>query len=64
MNANLVTVNVRNAFSSSKGTTRAYADSNGTVRVWDAVAGHYTVCHSLTTAQEARVRKMATNAAE
>ena len=33
----------------------AYADGTGVVRVMDPVAGHYTVCHSLTRAQEAYV---------
>jgi hypothetical protein len=44
------TTNVR-AFGT---TTKAYAERNGdsiVVRVYDSVAGHYTVCHSLTQAQ-------------
>lgn len=32
---------------------------DGTVRVWDSVAGHYTTCHSLSSAAQLRVRKMA-----
>jgi hypothetical protein len=36
----------------------AYADADGTVRVYDSVAGYYTVCHSLTKGQEARVRRL------
>ncbi len=34
----------------------ATCDADGTVRVYDAVAGHYTVCHELTPAQVRRVR--------
>jgi hypothetical protein len=31
---------------------------DGTVRVWDDVAGHYTTCHSLSAATQSRVRKL------
>lgn len=55
------TTTVRNAFSSEKGTYRAYADADGVVRVYDSVAGCYTVCHGLTLTQVRRVRKLATN---
>ena len=34
----------------------AYADAQGVVRVWDSIAGHYTLCHSLTAAQVRYVR--------
>lgn len=30
--------------------------SDGTVSVWDDVAGHYTTCHSLTESQQRRLR--------
>lgn len=36
----------------------AYADTQGVVRVYDSVAGHYTVCHSLTPSQVERVRRL------
>lgn len=36
----------------------AYAEVDGTVRVYDRIAGHYTTCHSLTDAQVARVRRL------
>lgn len=55
------TITVRNAFTNMRGVFRAYADAAGVVRVYDAVAGHFTTCHSLTPRQEARVRKLATN---
>ena len=41
------TVNVKFLGASVK----AYATETGKVRVWDDVAGHYTVCHDLTPAQ-------------
>ncbi len=30
-------------------------DGDGTVRVWDSVAGHYTVCHSLSDGAQRRL---------
>lgn len=61
-----------NIMSTSKITARAKAfsnegikthkfsvDADGTVRVWDSVAGHYTTCHSLSKSAEARIRKLA-----
>jgi hypothetical protein len=42
------TVNVKNAFTGEKGVYKAYADSDGIVRVWDGIAGHYTTNHALT----------------
>lgn len=38
---------------------RAIVDADGTVRVWDSVAGHYTTVHALTPAQERHIRAMA-----
>ena len=32
---------------------------DGTVRVWDDVAGHFTACHGLSPRQEGRVRRLA-----
>lgn len=46
---------------SSKG-IREYqflVDSDGTVAVWDNVAGHYTTCHSLGESAILRIRKLA-----
>ena len=36
----------------------ATADIDGTVRVYDSVAGYYTSCHSLTPGQIAYVLRM------
>ena len=56
------TATVRNAFTGFTGSFRAYADADGTVRVYDSTAGYWTTCHALTPAQESRVRRVATRA--
>jgi hypothetical protein len=41
---------------------RAYriaVDDDGTVRVWDAVAAHYTTCHAMTERSMAIARRRA-----
>jgi hypothetical protein len=38
-------------------------DADGTIRVWDAVAGHYTTCHGLSKAAQGRLRKLAASQA-
>lgn len=55
----LTTVTVRNAFAHETGSYRAIVDTDGTVRVWDSVAGHYTRCHSLSPRRIARARREA-----
>lgn len=57
MTASLATVTVRNAFAHETGTYRAQVDTDGAVRVWDSIAGHYTRCHSLTPAQIASAQR-------
>jgi len=32
-------------------------DKDGTVRVWDDVAGHYTLCHDMSKSAQSRIRK-------
>ena len=49
---------VRNAFTGCRGNFRAVC-ANGIVRVWDSEAAYWTACHSLTAAQCARVRRLA-----
>ncbi len=34
-------------------------DDDGTVRVWDSVAGHYTTCHSLSVSARRHIRSLA-----
>ena len=36
---------------------RIQIDADGTVRVYDSIAGHYTRCHSLSPKTQARLRK-------
>ncbi len=47
------------AFSSSERGYRAMVSEDGTVRVWDSVAGHFTTCHRLTESQERLIRARA-----
>lgn len=43
---------------------RICVDSDGTVSVWDSVAGHYTTCHALSERQQQRLRKIASEQCE
>lgn len=47
------------AFSNEGIKTHKFRVDDGTVRVWDAVAGHYTTCHSLGKSAIARIRRLA-----
>jgi hypothetical protein len=38
---------------------RVEVEADGTVRVWDSVAEHYTLCHSLSPSAERRIRTAA-----
>ncbi len=38
---------------------RFAVSTDGSVRVWDAIAGHYTNCNSLSESAKARIRKLA-----
>jgi hypothetical protein len=38
---------------------RLQVSSDGSVRVWDSVAGHFTLCHDLSLAAQLRARKEA-----
>lgn len=40
-------------------THRVRVEGDGTVLVWDSVAGHYTSCHSLGRSAQARIRRQA-----
>jgi hypothetical protein len=54
-----MTLTVRaNAFGRVE-TIRVMVDVDGTVRVWDSVAGYYTTCHRLGTSAIRRIRKLA-----
>ncbi len=48
------------AFSTESAREYRFAvEADGTVRVWDSVAGHYTTCHSLSASAVRRIRKLA-----
>ena len=48
------------AFSTErKGQYQIAVDTDGTVRVWDAVAGHYTTCHAMTARSQQAARTKA-----
>lgn len=40
-------------------TVRCLVDEDGFVRVWDRIAGHYTVCHDLGETAKRNARKAA-----
>lgn len=44
---------------STVGNVRCLVDEEGFVRVWDHIAGHYTVCHSLGETAKRNARKAA-----
>lgn len=51
MKTNEIEITLRaKAFSGQGVKTHRMTVSEGTVRVWDSVAGHYTTCHSLSPA--------------
>lgn len=41
----------------AKSTYRLMVGDDGTVRVWDSVAQHYTMCHSLSVRSEQAARR-------
>jgi hypothetical protein len=61
MNNQNKTIQVRAKAFSGRGveTISVSIDSDGTVRVYDSIAGHYTVCHSLSRSAQARIRRLA-----
>ena len=38
---------------------KCLVEGDGTVRVYDSVAGYYTTCHSLSKSAERRIRRLA-----
>jgi endoglucanase Acf2 len=57
-----VTIRCR-AFDGILETNKCSVDSDGTVRVYDSTAGHYTTCHSLSARDIGRIRAAAKHAA-
>lgn len=54
-----LTVRTGSAFTHGPIGYRASVSADGTVRVWDSVARHFTLCHSLTDAQQRYIRSRA-----
>ena len=60
--ATIVTARAK-AFSGDPiGAYKFAVDADGVVRVYDEVAGHYTVCHALGESAQKRIRKLAREA--
>lgn len=55
--ANEITIRAK-AFTGQGVQTHRVQIEDGTVRVWDSVAGHFTTCHSLTARTQARIAKI------
>lgn len=55
------TIKARAKVWSGRGATseRFQVDADGTIRVYDSVAGHYTTCHSMSERSQARIRRLA-----
>jgi len=52
------------AFSKEEGARKHKfaVDSDGTVRVYDSVAGYFTTCHALSAAAQRRIRNLSKSA--
>jgi hypothetical protein len=59
MTTKTITMRCKAFSSAAVSVYRLGVSSDGTVRVYDSVAGHYTVCHSLGQAAIRRARKLA-----
>ena len=59
-----VELTVRCKAFSSEGvrSNRLLVEANGTIRVFDSVAGHYTTVHAIGKATESKIRKLALHA--
>lgn len=54
----IITVRVR-AFNGKLETVQCIVNNDGTVRVFDDIAGFYSACHSLSERQQSRIRNLA-----
>lgn len=64
--ANDTTITVRAKAFSCEGVRdhKMIVDEDGTVRVWDSVAGYYTTCHAMSDRTCLRIRRIAAEGAE
>lgn len=56
---NVVTTRAKAFTAYGTETIRAMVDEDGTVRVYDSVAGYYTTCHILSDSAQQRIRRLA-----
>lgn len=54
----IVTIRAKAFSSEGIRSHKCLVGADGTVRVWDSVAGHYTTCHSLSDSAIRRARKL------
>ena len=59
MTTQYITIRARAFAGESVRAQRVSVDEDGTIRVYDAVAGHYTTCHSLSASAQRRIRAVA-----
>jgi len=58
-NATEITARAKAFSTESMSEYRFLVDNDGTVRVYDDIAGHFTRCHALSARQQQRIRKLA-----
>lgn len=56
---NTVTVRCRPWSTEGAARHRCLVETDGSVLVWDRIAGHFTRCHSLSARSQAHVRRLA-----
>lgn len=59
LNRRVVTIRARAFSCEDSQENRCLVDADGTVRVWDEVAGYFTHCHILSEKDQRRARKRA-----
>lgn len=62
MTAAEITMQCQPFRSEGRGIYRVRVADDGTVRVYDSVAGHFTLCHNLTAGSQAAARRKAAKA--
>jgi hypothetical protein len=58
MNSTEITARAK-AFTGERVRLHRFSVTNGVVRVWDSVAGHYTTCHAMSERTLARIANLA-----
>lgn len=55
----IITMSTKAFSGYGRGTYRLQVDADGTVRVWDSIAGHFTACHSMSARSQQIARRRA-----